>query len=95
MQIDLCLSETSSDFVDRQDYLGCHRSCCCKESAAFWVLDVPTLNACGTITHIFGRQKVEALSHLKGKPQQVVNVQWPVDSLLTQRDLGRIRWKQC
>lgn len=83
----------SSDFVDGQDFFG---SCCCKESAAFSVRDVSSLKACGTITHIFGSQKVEALSHLKGKPQQVVNVQWPVDSLLTQRDYGgRIRWKQC
>lgn len=95
MQSDLCFSETSSDFVDCQASSGCHRSGCCKESAAFSVLDVCTLKACGTSTHIFGSQKVEALSHLKGKPQQVVNVQWPVNSLLTQRDLGGIRWKQC
>lgn len=41
----------------------------------------------GKITHISGSQKVKALSHLKGKSQQIVNVQWPVTSLLTNRVL--------
>lgn len=45
---------------------------------------------CGKVTYIFSSQEVQALSHLKGKPQQVIDVQRPVSSLLADRVLNQI-----
>lgn len=42
-----------------------------------------------TVTHIFGSQEVKALSDLKGKLQEIINVQRPVNILLRQGDLVR------
>lgn len=54
-----------------------------------FALDVLIVKSFSTITHVLGSQEVKALSHLKGKLQEIINIQRPINILLAQGVLVR------